>query len=1045
MWACQPNMLHTHISTFGKKIKRRHKLNNSVSGHGHWRLKVTEAENTCQCGEASATGYAGRLNPTQMKTFLRKILKNCGLKPFQKLGYQFGDLGFRFVNWGIISIVVIRVVGPSSAVISSGQDIEVIIHHGGNLVNDGKLIYEGGETSRFMFDPDVWSYFVIVGVVKSLGYQGFKDMWYSVGGTSVLDDKLQFLCDDNGAMHMVNLARLNGEVHVFVIHPVSEPKVIHMLECVRNDEGQVEERGDMVDVDSEQQQMGEEEVDGVKQVEVEEVRGVLEEMGDVEGQMEVEEVGGVLEEMSDVEEVGGDGEHEGEEENEVEIRSWNSSFENGNGDGNIEWMEELVDVNVGCDIDDDIQANFEGNVEVEVQSISNESSGACDSVSSDSIFDVNVEGGNGRGLSDDDGAESGEEDTNVEGYGTFATFVLPKSMVDFKWEVGTYFAEKQDILEAIKSYALDNGRNIKFVKNDKQRMRFKCVGGKGKCPWRLYCGYMKAVKTWQLRTMLDNHTCSREFNLKLTDSKWLSKKIEKTIRENPKVKGFRFVNWGIISIVVIRVVGPSSAVISSGQDIEVIIHHGGNLVNDGKLIYEGGETSRFMFDPDVWSYFVIVGVVKSLGYQGFKDMWYSVGGTSVLDDKLQFLCDDNGAMHMVNLARLNGEVHVFVIHPVSEPKVIHMLECVRNDEGQVEERGDMVDVDSEQQQMGEEEVDGVKQVEVEEVRGVLEEMGDVEGQMEVEEVGGVLEEMSDVEEVGGDGEHEGEEENEVEIRSWNSSFENGNGDGNIEWMEELVDVNVGCDIDDDIQANFEGNVEVEVQSISNESSGACDSVSSDSIFDVNVEGGNGRGLSDDDGAESGEEDTNVEGYGTFATFVLPKSMVDFKWEVGTYFAEKQDILEAIKSYALDNGRNIKFVKNDKQRMRFKCVGGKGKCPWRLYCGYMKAVKTWQLRTMLDNHTCSREFNLKLTDSKWLSKKIEKTIRENPKVKGVDIKEKDSLFANPSGQRKRRRLTSLRTARLMCSCSEGRWRRCRWRWRYSPSSSTRTTLWMSGEA
>ncbi|WVZ13168.1 hypothetical protein V8G54_017698 [Vigna mungo] len=267
--------------------------------------------------------------------------------------------------------------------------------------------------------------------------------------------------------------------------------------------------------------------------------------------------------------------------------------------------------------------------------------------------------------------------------------------------------------------------------------------------------------------------------------------------------------------------------------------------------------------------------------------------------------------------------------------------------------GEEVQVDA----VVEEEVDGV-----EEVGGVLEEMGDVDGQVEAKE---------------------------VEVRSWNSSFENGSGDGNF---EDLVDVNVGCDIDDDIRGNFEGNVEVEVQSMSNESS---DSVSSDSMFDVNVEGGNGRGLSDDEwesehlvsGAESHEEDTDVKGYGSFATFVLPKSMLDFKWEVGTYFAEKQDILEAIKSYALDNGRNIHFVKNDKQIMRFKCVGAKGKCPWRLYCGYMKAVKTWQLRTILDNHTCSREFNLKLIDSKWLSKKIEKSIRENPTIKGVEIREK----------------------------------------------------------
>ncbi|WVZ21463.1 hypothetical protein V8G54_008785 [Vigna mungo] len=329
---------------------------------------------------------------------------------------------------------------------------------------------------------------------------GLKIYGTSVGGASVLDDKLEFLCDDIAAMHMVNLARLNGQMHVFVIHPVSEPEVIHMLGDVDGEQEEMGEQQEMGDVDGEQKEMGdvhgELEVEAVMEEEVrglEEVGGVLEEMGDVDGQVEVEEVGG-----------DGEDEEVNEVQADVEIRSWNSSFDNGSGDGN----------------------NLEGNVEVEVEKVNiDDCSGPCSTVSSENLFDVNVEGGNDRGLSEDEweseelisGGDSDKEDTDVEGYGSFATFVLPKNMVDFKWEVGTYFAEKQDILDATKSYVLDNGRNIKFVKNDKQRMRLKCVGAKGKCPWRLYFGYMKAVKTWQLRTMLDNHTCSREFNLKLID------------------------------------------------------------------------------------------------------------------------------------------------------------------------------------------------------------------------------------------------------------------------------------------------------------------------------------------------------------------------------------------------------------------------------------------------------------------------------------------------------------------------------------------------
>ena len=34
--------------------------------------------------------------------------------------------------------------------------------------------------------------------------------------------------------------------------------------------------------------------------------------------------------------------------------------------------------------------------------------------------------------------------------------------------MGTYFTEKEELLKAIKSYALENGRNLKFVKNDKR-------------------------------------------------------------------------------------------------------------------------------------------------------------------------------------------------------------------------------------------------------------------------------------------------------------------------------------------------------------------------------------------------------------------------------------------------------------------------------------------------------------------------------------------------------------------------------------------------
>jgi len=41
---------------------------------------------------------------------------------------------------------------------------------------------------------------------------------------------LDILNDDYGAMHMVNIARLNGQVHLFVVHKMCEPEIIEMSE-----------------------------------------------------------------------------------------------------------------------------------------------------------------------------------------------------------------------------------------------------------------------------------------------------------------------------------------------------------------------------------------------------------------------------------------------------------------------------------------------------------------------------------------------------------------------------------------------------------------------------------------------------------------------------------------------------------------------------------------------------------------------------------------------------------------------------------------------
>ncbi|WVZ13156.1 hypothetical protein V8G54_017686 [Vigna mungo] len=407
-----------------------------------------------------------------------------------------------------------------------------------------------------------------------------------------------------------------------------------------------------------------------------------------------------------------------------------------------------------------------------------------------------------------------------------------------------------------------------------------------------------------------------------------------------------------------------------------------------------------VFDPDVWSYFIVVSVVKSLGYDGFKELWFSVGCGPILDDRLEPLSDDVGAMHMVNLATLNGQVHLYVVHNVYEAEVIQMIEY-NVDEAEVEggdpkgnEFGEGAEVVVEEAEMIETEVEGGdaertedlkvqgKELEVEEGDGeevVVEEV--VVEEVVVEE--DVVEETSEVEvdevvveEVQEEGDRLHGKAYRIEVEDLND-IEVKVRDGN----DGLIDINVQCDLPEN-----ETEVEVEVEPLLHESESDSeeDEIDDSSWFNDEWE-------SEDLTSPliSDEESEEEEGYGNYSTFTMPKVMVDYKWDVGTYFGDKNDILDAIKSYGVENGKNLKIVKNDRKRVRVKCLGSNGQCSWVTYFGFMDAVKSWQLRTINDSHTCSREHKLQLFNAKWLSRKLQKTIRDNPNVKGVEIIDKFS--------------------------------------------------------
>jgi len=92
-----------------------------------------------------------------------------------------------------------------------------------------------GETNTLSCDPDKWSYFEILSILKEMGYVNVKEMWYSVGGGSLLEGRLELLSDDKGAFHMVNIGTLNSQMHLYVVYMVSKPQIVHLLEYCGNE------------------------------------------------------------------------------------------------------------------------------------------------------------------------------------------------------------------------------------------------------------------------------------------------------------------------------------------------------------------------------------------------------------------------------------------------------------------------------------------------------------------------------------------------------------------------------------------------------------------------------------------------------------------------------------------------------------------------------------------------------------------------------------------------------------------------------------------
>lgn len=70
-------------------------------------------------------------------------------------------------------------------------------------------------------------------------------------------------------------------------------------------------------------------------------------------------------------------------------------------------------------------------------------------------------------------------------------------------------------------------------------------------------------------------------------------------------------------------------------------------------------------------------------------------------------------------------------------------------------------------------------------------------------------------------------------------------------------------------------------------------------------------------------------------------------------------------------------------MRVKCKDG---CEWEAYCTKLLNEDYWKLRKVVNIHSSNKEYNVKIVSTKWLRKRIQNSLKNNPRIKIKNIKE-----------------------------------------------------------
>ncbi|XP_039683818.1 uncharacterized protein [Medicago truncatula] len=115
------------------------------------------------------------------------------------------------------------------------------------------------------------------------------------------------------------------------------------------------------------------------------------------------------------------------------------------------------------------------------------------------------------------------------------------------------------------------------------------------------------------------------------------------------------------------------------------------------------------------------------------------------------------------------------------------------------------------------------------------------------------------------------------------------------------------------------------------------------------------------------DDFDYEGLPRYPEFKMGELTKDYKFKVGMDFKSIAEFKEAISEWSVLNLRQIKFVKQDKERCRAVCKDIK--CNYVVHYSKVADSHTFKIKTLSGNQTCAKSIKKKIATSKWVTKEV----------------------------------------------------------------------------